>query len=264
MIDLKIFLGWVFVLFTLVCVFFCIEAHFRYRNKTGIDKDRGFLNNYKYLGQPVYDSQGKLRGYELLLREFNLQLNKWELPKNVDNFPLNLIIFTIKKLRPQLTGTIKTLGLNMTVSQLIDFRAPYFFRWVISIINRQHLTVEIDAQDICRSGPLQQRKMLSVLKGLDHSSTKITIENVDSTKKTYRTLKKLLPYIDYLKFDINSFYKSPNHWIEITLAQWQRQIKKYHVISIVSKVENQEQMSLADQLNIDLRQGYAYGRPNKV
>ena len=35
--DLKTFLWWVFVIFTLICIFLCIEAHFRYRNKKGID-----------------------------------------------------------------------------------------------------------------------------------------------------------------------------------------------------------------------------------
>lgn len=264
MTDLKIFLWWIFVIFTLICILFCITAHFRYRNKKGIDQDHDFSSKYKYFGQPIYDQQHTLRGYELLLREFDPHQNKWQLPKDVVNFPLSKMVYTIRQIDPQITESIQVLALNMTVSQITDFRANYFFKWVLGVINKQQLSVELDAHDIRKANLLQQRRMLSVLKSLNHDHVKITIENVDSSKKTYQMLKKFLPFVDYFKFNIHSFKKSRNHWIDITLAQWQRLISKYHITSIVGKVEDQEQILLANQLNINLRQGYALGRPGKV
>ena len=106
--------------------------------------------------------------------------------------------------------------------------------------------------------------MLKVLKQIDHSLIKITIENVDSSKKTYQIIKPYLPYTDFLKFDIQSFKKSPSHWIDITLAHWQRFASKEGTVPIVGKVENADQVALADQLNINLRQGYAYGEPKRI
>lgn len=262
--DLKTFLWWVFVIFTLICIFLCIEARFRYRNKKGIDEEQGFSSKYKYLGQPIYNQQDVIQGYELLLREFNQQENKWQLPKNVSNFPLSKIVYSIREIEPQITDSIKVLALNMTVSQITDFRANYFFKWVRGIINRQQLSVELDAQDICKSSLIRRKKTILLLKGIDHSHIKITIENVDSTKKTYQVLKKFLPYVDYLKFNVRSFNKSKNHWIDITLAQWKNYLEQYHVIPIVGKIEKPEQVSLADQLKISLRQGYAYGHPGKL
>ena len=264
MTDLKIFLWWVFVIFTIICILFCIEARLRYRNKKGIDQDHSFASKYKYFGQPIYDQHGQLRGYELLLREFNHGQNKWQLPKNIDHFPLSKMVYTIRQIDPQITSSIRVLALNMTVSQLTDFRANYFFKWVLGVINKQQLFIEIDAHDIRTAGIIQQRRMLAVLKRLNHDHVKVTIENVDSTKRTYQILKKFLPFVDYLKFNIHSFKKSRTNWIDITLAQWQRLINSYHVTPIVSKVEGQDQIMLADQLNINLRQGYALGRPGKV
>lgn len=55
MTELRIFLWWVFVTFTIICLAFCIEAHVRYRTKRGIDDDQGFDSRYEYFGQPVYD-----------------------------------------------------------------------------------------------------------------------------------------------------------------------------------------------------------------
>lgn len=106
--------------------------------------------------------------------------------------------------------------------------------------------------------------MRSLLKKLDHTTVKVTIEDVDSTQRTYVMLRPFLPYIDYLKFNINSFEKSANHWIDITLAQWQRRAEKYGIVATVSKVEEADQVQLADQLGISLRQGYAYGQPDRV
>lgn len=264
MTDLKIFLWWIFITFTIICILFCIAAHLRYRNKKGIDQDNGFSSHYKYFGQPIYDQQHKLRGYELLLREFDTHQNKWQLPKNVANFPLSKMVYTLRQIDPQIIESIQVLALNMTVSQITDFRANYFFRWVLSVINKQQLSVEIDARDICKATFFQQRRMFAVLKGLNHDHIKITIENVDSTKITYQLLKKFLPFVDYLKFNIHSFKKSRNHWIDITLAQWQRLISKHHVVPIVGRIEEKDQLMLANHLKINLRQGYALGRPSKV
>ena len=100
-----------------------------------------------------------------------------------------------------------------------------------------------------------------MFKKLQHPQIKITIENVDSSKKTYNLLQQYFPYITYLKFNIHSFNKSANHWIDITLAQWQRRIAIFNIEMIVGKIEDINQVALVNQLNIPFRQGYAYGHP---
>lgn len=261
MIRLSLFLLSVFLFFTLICLLFCIEAHFRYQNKVGIDQDKGFASRYEYFGQPIYDHQKVVIGYELLLREFDSAKKKWRLPKNVDNFPLSRIVYTINKIDPQIINSIRSLALNMTVSQLLDFRSNYFFKWALSTIHHKQLVVEIDASDIRHSNFIKRYRLLHLLKTVDQQNIKVTIENVDSSRRTYRLLRPFLPYIDYLKFNIHAFNKSANHWIDITLAQWQRRARANHILPIVGKIEDQDQVTLIDQLGIDLRQGYAYGQP---
>lgn len=261
MSELSIFLWNVFLIFTVVCLLLCIEAHFRYQNRRGIDEEAGFTNHqYGYFGQPIYNHHS-LSGYELLLREYNQQTQQWQLPEDVIHFPLNRVVNTIQQIDPQITSSISVLAINMTVNQVTDFRAHYFFRWVLGVIGRTDLTVEISAKDIIASGFWRRRQLLHVLKQLDPEQTKITIENVDSSRQTYYVLRKYLPYIACLKFNISSFKKSPNHWIDITLAQWKRRAQQYHVTTAVSRVEEPEQVKLVNQLDIELRQGYVYGHP---
>lgn len=261
MIDLRLFLLSVFLFFTLICLLLCIEAHFRYQNKVGIDQDKGFSRQYEYFGQPVYNQDHTIIGYELLLREYDQHQQKWRLPRNVIDFPLSKVVNTIEKIDPQILKSIQSLALNMTVSQLLDFRSTYFFQWVLSVIHQRQLIVEIDAANIRQSGFLRRRFLIHLLKTLNHDQIKIEIENVDSSHRTYYLLRPFLPYIDYLKFNIHTFRKSKNHWIDITLAQWQRRAQHHHITTIVGKVEAAEQVALADQLGIDLRQGFAYGKP---
>lgn len=261
MIDLRLFLLSVFLFFTLICLLLCIEAHFRYRNKVGIDQDRGFSKQYEYFGQPVYNHNNIVIGYELLLREFDRGHQKWRLPNNVVNFPLSKIVYTIDKIDQQIIKSIQVLALNMTVSQLLDFRSAYFFQWVLSVIHQKQLVVEIDASNIRQTNLFQRYRLIHLLKGLNHDRIKVEVENVDSSYRTYRLLRPVLPYIDYLKFNIHTFHKSKSHWIDITLAQWQHRAREHHIISIAGKIEATDQLALVNQLGIDLRQGYAYGHP---
>lgn len=68
--NFEIILLSTFIFFSVIC----IQAHYRYKKKVGIDNESSFLNRYEYFGQPVYNQSAEYqgRGYELLLREFNI------------------------------------------------------------------------------------------------------------------------------------------------------------------------------------------------
>lgn len=263
MANFENFLWWIFIIFTLTCGGFCIETHYRYKNKDGIDNEHKFSNKYKYFGQPVYDKQNKIHGYELLLREYNHHTNKWQLPRNVVDFPLSKIVSTIQEINPQLKD-IANLSLNMTVSQITDFRAEYFFTWVLGTTNIKQLVIELDANDIRRANIFKRKEILYILRKIKRLQIKVTIENVDSSKKTYNLLQQYLPDIAYLKFNIHSFNRSANHWIDVTLAQWQRRSAIFNIEMIVGKIEDANHIALVNQLNIPFRQGYAYGHPENL
>lgn len=263
MTDLAIFLWHVFLVFALICLLFCIESSLRYRHKRGIDDDHDFHSHYDYFGQPVYDQNDHLYGYELLLREFNQRTRQWQLPHDVVDFPLSKMVETIQRDVVRLKR-VRVLALNMTVSQLIDFRAEYFFSWVLGLIGETQLTVEIGADDIMKAGFFRRRQLLHILRTLRPSTVQFTIENIDSSRQTYVILRQFLPYVDYAKFNIHAFKKSKNHWIDITLAQWQRRARQFNVAVAASKVEIPAQIKLLNQLHIGIRQGYAYGGPQRL
>ena len=111
-----------------------------------------------------------------------IHTNKWQLPRNVVDFPLSKIVSTIQEINPQLKD-IANLSLNMTVSQITDFRAEYFFTWVLGTTNIKQLVIELDANDIRRANIFKRKEILYILRKIKRLQIKVTIENVDSSKK---------------------------------------------------------------------------------
>ena len=98
------------------------------------------------------------------------------------DFPLSKIVSTIQEINPQLKD-IANLSLNMTVSQITDFRAEYFFTWVLGTTNIKQLVIELDANDIRRANIFKRKEILYILRKIKRLQIKVTIENVDSSKK---------------------------------------------------------------------------------
>ena len=166
---------------------------------------------------------------------------------------MSKIIETIQRMDLNDGQTLRSLALNMTVSQMVDYHADYFFTWVLGIVDVQKLIVEINKDDILSTNYVQQLKLRRTLKKLSQSKIYVAIENVDSSAQTYDRLRKFLPHTDYLKFNINAFNKSSPHWIDITLAQWKRKCVCWNVVTMAGKIEKPTQEVLVGQLHIGLR-----------
>ena len=252
------------LLVTLVCLLFCLEARLRYQSKRGIDAEADFGGRYKYFVQTIYGKDNQITGYELLLREYSA--DRWQLPNDVRNFPLNLVAEAITDQRAQLQDPTKFVAINMTVSQLLDFRAENFLNWVSGALEGQHIVLELDRSDVLSATFFRRQSLLRVLKMLarDFPNVYVAIEEVDSSKYCYDKLSKFVPWIAYVKFDATAFNKSKDHWLEVTLGQWQRKLAKYEVQEVLARVEDADQDALAKQLNIDMRQGYLYQKPQQM
>lgn len=262
--SLAIFLWEIFVVFTIICLVACLIAYLRYHQKRGIDLERDFQKRYRYFVQPIYDHTKTALGYELLLREWDEQRQKWCLPDNVMHFPLSRIVTEIKHIQPQLTTKTSILALNLTSSQVLDFRIGQFTDWVLDLIGERQLVIELSATELDQLNFVDRYRLAQKLKVVEYSNVIITIEDVDSSYRMYRLLKVFLPYINYVKFNANSFNKSTDHWIDVTLGMWQHRLAKYQVKMILEQVENEDQITLADKLKIPLRQGYVYSRPHEL
>lgn len=257
--DLVTFFWNIFWVFTLICVALCIEAHFRYQNKRGIDDDSRFPGRYRYFGQSIRDAEHHIVGYELLLREYNPSDQQWQLPKHVTDYPLSQVVQAVK----QIDTNVQTLAINMTTHQLLDFRADRFFNWILGVVNHQ-IIIELSAMDLISLNWFQRHQLKRYLQQINHRKVRVVIEGVDSSSWMFKRIRPFLENADFIKFNANAFNKSADHWIDVTLNQWKRQLNSYGVKPILGHVESQNQLDLADKLGINIRQGYIYDQPTPL
>lgn len=262
--SLAILLWWIFVVFTILSILACIESWIHYHRKPGIDTGDDQNGRYRYFVQSIRDRQSHVVGYALLLREYDEQSKQWHLPERVADFPLSRVISVIQDLKPYLKSADTFITLNVTATQVLDFRISRFIGWAQDVLPDQRLVFEISVSEFLQSGYTKRRRLNQQLKEITSQGVSIIIEDVDSSMRTYLLLRDFLPNIQYLKFKAQAFNKSQDHWIDVTLGMWQKQLQNYHIQMILEQVENPEQSRLADQLGIPYRQGYLYDRPRDI
>lgn len=264
MTELAILLLRIFVAFTVLAFGACVGAWWYYRTKRGIDLDAEFEGRYDYHGQAIYNQQGEIEGYELLLRELDPATGEWRLPAHVLDFPLLRIVAEIQRLVPHLEDNVEFITINLTLKQILDFRSDQFIAWTQSILAGRRLDIELDALEIIGCNFIQRWRLKKRLRAITARNIPIVIEGVDSTRLMYRRLLPFLERVTHVKFVANAFNKSATHWIEVTLGEWQVATQKAQVGMILGKIERLCQEQLADQLHIPYRQGYLYARPEKI
>lgn len=252
----------IWLLLTLLALSCCGVGWWYYRQRQGIDIGDDHNVQYRYHVQAIYDQAQTMVGYELLLRSFDQSSQRWQLPQRVATFPLTQMVAQLQRLQACLKPTVKIIALNLTVAQVADFRALQFVQWSQSIIGPQRqLVLEIDAVAIHVLTPWQKWRFKRQLQRLKMSGVAISIEDIDATKRTYQSLRPLLTEVDYLKFAAGAFKKSADHWLDLTLGDWQRHAKRLGVTLVLAKVQDGTQDTLAQRLQIPYRQGYWYSAP---
>ena len=154
------------------------------------------------------------------------QEKQWQLPKDVNNFPLNLVAEAVEKQHHQFADDVGMLTINMTVSQLADYRAGNFLNWVMGVLPNKIIVLELDINDVLNSNLWRRRRLMKDLEILarNYPNIQVTIEGVNSSKYHY---KKLIKYL-------------------------------------LARIEDENQATLAKQLKVNYRQGYHYQKPQQI
>jgi EAL domain-containing protein (putative c-di-GMP-specific phosphodiesterase class I) len=128
----------------------------------------------------------------------------------------------------------------------------YFVRWAIAKIEPLNLAIELSIHEMNR---LTNRRLFKRRIQIGRSyGVQFTINNVGSSLNDLKHIEWLLSEIDILKAFMSSFRKKdPNEWLDLNLQFWNKLAQ-----------ENEADEALAEQLRIDARQGYLFGKPEDV
>ncbi|MDV7719327.1 EAL domain-containing protein [Pediococcus ethanolidurans] len=230
-------------------------------------RSRKRSNNYlakkqlelRYFIQKQVNYRGELTGYECLLRQHQ-EDGSWKLPTELKTLPLQRVIFLLEETFKSLPEKSITLSINLEYEQIISDEFDYFVRWAISNIEPMKLNVEYTTGR--NSENLHKRKFRRHIQNGRHYGMHFSIDNVGSKLTNLSDIEWMLPVTDTLKCSMRSFRKTdPNEWLDLNLQFWNHLTQERHINLVLTGIENAEDEALAQQLKIEIRQGYLFGHP---
>ncbi|WP_143462127.1 EAL domain-containing protein [Levilactobacillus enshiensis] len=236
-----------------------IAIYYWYSRKSS----NNYLENHelelRYFIQKQVDFRGNTTGYECLLRQHNAD-GSWSLPQQLDSLLLQRVIFLLEDTFKALPVEPITLSINLEYDQIISPDFHYFVRWAISKITPMNLAVEYTADHV--DGRINRRLFTKRIKEARQYGMRFDVDNVGSTLSNLSNIEWLLPQVDSLKCSMRSFRKEdPSVWLDLNLQFWNKLSQDNHIQLILMGIEDEADEKLAEQLKIQVRQGYHFGRP---
>lgn len=259
--KLEIYLWWITVLMAAITIGIIGGYYWWTRNK-GSNYLRNDEIPLRYFIQKQVDRKENTIGYECLLRTQN-EAGQWVLPRDFESLPLQRVISLLETTFQSLADEHVTLSIKLTYNQIMSPAFEYFVRWAIAKIEPLNLAIELSIHEMNR---LTNRRLFKRRIQIGRSyGVQFTINNVGSSLNDLKHIEWLLSEIDILKASMSSFRKKdPNEWLDLNLQFWNKLAQENKIKLVLVGIENEADEALAEQLRIDARQGYLFGKPEDV
>lgn len=214
---------------------------------------------YRYFVQPQLDIRTKtLFGYELLIKQ--LTPDGWRLPNSFSDIDS-------KTLSELLVATTKILGLkvqycsvNVSREQLMDTTVEKAIIQSQIQLYPAKLVVELTEE----KGPYcyPDTSMIPHLRNFIEHGMQISLDDVGTGVNDFKSIQEFLPLASEIKFALQNFktgIKDPR--IQQKLHFWHAISEEYGLRLILEGIEDAEDAQMSSNFDINLRQGYYYGKP---
>ncbi|WP_125708372.1 EAL domain-containing protein [Lacticaseibacillus porcinae] len=215
---------------------------------------------YRYFIQPQLNRiNNTLIGYELLMKTYTDQ--GWRPPVSFSAIPAHTVADVLVATTSKLALKIPSVSVNLNRTQLLDaevnsalIKAQNFLRPVKLVVE---LTEEPSDKNITTALLLPQIKRY-LARGME-----LSLDDVDSGDNDFSHVKDLLPYASEIKFALQNFEESlEDPAVHQRVEFWQNLAHQRNLRFVLEGIEDVHDDVVADELHIDLRQGYFYGKPH--
>ena len=211
--------------------------------------------NLKFFGQPQFDINSHILGYELLLRKLN-QTGEWVVPDRPNYLTLNQFL-SLFKVAIQEIPAGQNISINLSAEQLMNASFEPFIKSLISQTTNHQLAIEISFAD------LNNWKSSLLINRMNYARSlgaKICLDSVGSHAKDLRKLSELAESIDYLKCSMDEYRKTDeSDWLDMNLGAWLIFAQSHGIKLVLSRVETNSDHILARYLGINYVQGWYVG-----
>ncbi|MQS75931.1 EAL domain-containing protein [Companilactobacillus halodurans] len=214
---------------------------------------------YRFFIQPQLDKvNDSLIGYELLMKKKTEQ--GWRPPANFSDVPSHLMAKLLIDTTSLLSLKIGSVSVNINRNQLMDQEVRAAIIEAQKNLRPLRLVVELteDKPDY----DWKNSQLIPLIKDFINYGMDFSLDDCGTGVNQLDQIKDLVPLASEIKFAIQNFgekLRDPD--IEQKVIFWRDFSQKNNLRFILEGIEDQTDDKLADSLNIDLRQGYFYGKP---
>ncbi|PTM24704.1 diguanylate cyclase [Lactobacillus sp. PFC-70] len=215
---------------------------------------------YRYFLQPQLDaSNNSLIGYELLIRQ--QVAGKWVLPHDFASIPIDVQADLIRRTAQKIILKVGSVSFNTNQSQFID---PTIARAILSAQKQIYpMNLVLEVTEEVTDQHVTNQQIIDQVHYFDEHGIQLSLDDIGTGINTYDHIKPILPYASEIKFAMQNF-RQEGRAAEIpdALAFWKRIADQHRLRLILEGVENQAEHDMANDLGIDYRQGWFYGKPH--
>lgn len=105
--------------------------------------------------------------------------------------------------------------------------------------------------------------ILAMIKRFTYRGMELSLDDVGIDDNNLDHIAPLIPYATEMKFalqDLKTSFQDPETQKQVRF--WQRVAKEHNLRFVLEGIEDEDDDATADDLDIDLRQGYYYGKPH--
>ena len=208
---------------------------------------------YRYFVQPQLNLlNNTVYGYELLIKQ--LTPDGWRLPESFaaisSKTTSDLLIATTKILALK----VRYCAVNISREQLMDTTVAKVQLYPAKLV------VELTEE----RGPKQypDTQLIPHLRGFIEHGMQLSLDDVGTGINDFKSIQEILPLASELKFALQNFrsdMKDPK--IQQKLHFWRAISSEYGLRLILEGIEDEDDDRLSSHFDINLRQGYYYGKP---
>ncbi|GEO47533.1 EAL domain-containing protein [Companilactobacillus kimchii] len=214
---------------------------------------------YRYFIQPQLDKvNNSLIGYELLMKEKKPE--GWRPPANFSDVPSHLMAQVLVATTKLLSLKIGSVSVNINRNQLMDEEVRDAIIEAQRILRPLRLVVELTEDTPNKNW--SNEEYISLIKEFIDYGMDFSLDDCGTGTNQIDQIKDMIPLASEIKFAIQNFgekLRDPD--IESKVIYWRDICKKENIRFILEGIEDEKDDALADKLEIDLRQGYYYGKP---
>ncbi|MFD1419233.1 EAL domain-containing protein [Companilactobacillus keshanensis] len=215
---------------------------------------------YRYFIQPQLNKYNNtLIGYELLMKRDTPE--GWRPPIHFSDIPSHTLAEVLIATTKLLSLKIGSVSVNLNRTQLMDPEVRKAIILSQSQLRPLKLVVELTEEPGNEQWTNEQ--MIPLIKQFKDYGMDFSLDDVGTGENKLEHINSLVPLADEMKFAIQNFsekFRDPD--IENKVIFWRDFTKQHNQRFILEGIEDKNDDRLADSLEIDLRQGYFYGRPH--